>query len=373
MKKQSLITIIIFLIYTLLYIGCDQIENPVSEDNNILPETFSVDIPSALSQDESTKKSTSGLDTLSGDEIYQYFTFFVRIGESGAEIAEHIINAISGYHTDKPMVLTYESDDDGEIKNLVVVENSEFDGIMWEFQMTISEADSKGKNKNDICMQIFWNRKPVKGIAIIKPSCIDHVHHGHQENSMLRIDYSEAGEYGYDAHMIVYVDNLPIPPAFAKPYALKTMKMFVGKKGDIIDLYGNSNHPNAFFFSDQISVGFNWAFVASANYAENIGVAEVGLPRNNINQSSRTILLEEYSIKNVLTRALYEWNPDLPPELINAYLVNTETPGYFDAYGFVASGERPDEKYAELDVRLPDMCPYNPKDIKNLTISFKVD
>jgi len=313
MKKQSLITIIIFLIYTLLYIGCDQIENPVSEDNNILPETFSVDIPSALSQDESTKKSTSGLDTLSGDEIYQYFTFFVRIGESGAEIAEHIINAISGYHIDKPMVLTYESDDDGEIKNLVVVENSEFDGIMWEFQMTISEADSKGKNKNDICMQIFWNRKPVKGIAIIKPSCIDHVHHGHQENSMLRIDYSEAGEYGYDAH------------------------------------------------------------VASANYAENIGVAEVGLPRNNINQSSRTILLEEYSIKNVLTRALYEWNPDLPPELINAYLVNTETPGYFDAYGFVASGERPDEKYAELDVRLPDMCPYNPKDIKNLTISFKVD
>ena len=58
---------------------------------------------------------------------------------------------------------------------------------------------------------------------------------------------------------------------------------------------------------------------------------------------------------------------------MNAYLANTEAPGYFDTYGFVAAGQRPDEDYAELDVRLPDMSPYNPKEIRDLTIAFKVD
>ena len=303
----------------------------------------------------------------------EHLTTFIRVGEIGAEIVEHVIWAISTYKINKPMILTYESEDDGEVKTLEVIENPEFDGVTWEFQLTITDVESEGNDDGGSGLQIFWNRKPVKGIALIKPANLDRVHDNYQGNAMFRIDYSEGGEYEYDAHMTVSAANLPVPPAFADPYGMKTLKMFAGKKGDIIDVFGNSDYPNAYFFSNEIGVGFNWAFVAAGDKTKDIGVAEVGLPRNDLDQPSRSVLLEDYSVKNVLTEAILAWNPSLPPTLVNAYLANTEAPGYFDTFGFVSAGERPDEDYAELDVRLPDMSPYNPKAIRDLTISFKAD
>ena len=52
-------------------------------------------------------------------------------------------------------------------------------------------------------------------------------------------------------------------------------------------------------------------------------------------------------------------------------MANTEAPGYFNSYGFVSAGVSPGADYDELDSRLPDLTPYNPKDIGNLSITFK--
>lgn len=373
MKKSALVTEFIFLLFSLVYIGCDRTDEPRPEAENILPVTFSIDIPDALSRDESVTKSAFGIDTLPGDLMYRYLTNFISVGETGAEYVEHVIDAISTYEINKPMILSYESDDDNRVKNLAVIENSEFDGIIWEFQMTITDADSEGNDDGGIGMQFFWNRDPVKGIAIIKPANLDLINNKHKKNVMYRIEYSEGGESGYDAHMIVSVDSLPMLPASAKNYAMKTMKMFAGKKGNIIDLFGNSVNPDAFFFTKDVGIGYNWAFVASANDIENIGVAEVGLPKNDLDETSRAVLLDTNSMRNVLTQAIHVWNPHMPPDVVNSKLANTEAPGYFDSYGFVAAGVRPHEKYAELDVRLPDLCPYNPIEIMDLNISFKAD
>ena len=373
MYKLSIIKIVIYILFSLMFVGCDMTDEPKPVDNNILPVTFSIDIPDALSRDESIKKSTSEMDTLPGDLMYRYLTDFISGGEEGAEIVEHIIDVISTYQIDKPMILSYESDDDKKVKNLVVIENSEFDGNIWEFQMTITDADSEMDEDGGIGMQFFWNQNPVKGIAIIKPANLERINNKHKENVMYRIDYSEAGEFGYDAHMIVTADSLPMLPASAKNYAMKTMKMFVGKKGDIIDLYGNSVNPDAFFYTKEVGIGFNWAFVASANDTEDIGVAEVGLPKNDLDETSRAVLLDTNSMRNVLTQALYVSKPNMPPDVVNAKLANTEAPGYFDSCGFVVAGKRPDEKYAELDGRLPDLCPYNPVEIRDLNIYFKAD
>ncbi len=373
MKKFSSIKIFILLISALMYVKCNQIDEPIPVTENILPETFSIDIPDALSQGESVRKSIVEIDTLPGDLMYRYLTFFIGVGETGAEYAEHIIDIISTYQIDKPMILSYESDDDKSVKNLVVIENSEFDGIIWEFQMTITDADSEGNDDGGIGMQFFWNRDPVKGIAIVKPSNLDNINNKHKKNVMYRIDYSEAGEFGYDAHMIVSADSLPMLPASAKNYAMKTLKMFVGKKGNIVDLYGNSVNPDAFFFTKNVGIGYNWAFVASGNDNEDIGVAEVGLPKNDLDETSRAVLLDTNSMRKVLTEAIYAWNPHMPPNVVNSKLANTEAPGYFDSYGFVAAGERPNEKYAEIDVRLQDLCPYNPVEIRDLNIYFKAD
>jgi len=65
------------------------------------------------------------------------------------------------------------------------------------------------------------------------------------------------------------------------------------------------------------------------------------------------------------------WGNQVPQDIIDAYLANTEAPGYFDSHGFVSAGTSPGDEYDRLDVRLPDMSPYNPKDVGNLTIVFK--
>jgi hypothetical protein len=235
--------------------------------------------------------------------------------------------------------------------------------------LTVTDVDSEGNDDGGKALQIFWNRSPVKGIAILKPYNIDRVNDADLETAMFRIDYNESDPF-YDATMVVYAAGLPMPTPLEEPYALKSMKMFAGAKGEIIDVYGNSDHPNAILISGDR--GFNWAFVASGNDVKDLGVAEVGLPPSNLDEPSRSKLLGYYGLGNVFEREIKAvWGELVPQNLIDAYLVNTEAPGYFDSHGFVAAGTSPSAEYDELDSRLPDLSPYNPKEVGNLKIEFK--
>lgn len=149
------------------------------------------------------------------------------------------------------------------------------------------------------------------------------------------------------------------------------MKMFVGKKGDIVDVYGNSDHPNAVFFSAE--TGFSWSFVASGNDQLDIAVSEVGLPPSNLDEPSRTVLLEDYSIKNVFSNQIYTLWPNIDQTSVDAYLHNTEAPGFFNSNGFIQGGTSPGSEYDELEGRLPLMSPYNPNEISMLDIEFKMN
>ncbi|MCD4735669.1 MAG: hypothetical protein K8R53_06465, partial [Bacteroidales bacterium] len=153
------------------------------------------------------------------------------------------------------------------------------------------------------------------------------------------------------------------------PYSAKTVKMFVGKTGDYISVYGNSEHPNAQFFTNE--VGFDWAFTASSHEIKNIAVAEVGLPPNTLSSYSRQVILEEYSIKNVFTEQIYELWPWIDTTTVQSYLYHTEAPGYFDYAGFVQGGLAPADEYAPLENIVLGLTPYNPKEIYLLEIAFK--
>ena len=169
--------------------------------------------------------------------------------------------------------------------------------------------------------------------------------------------------------MVVAVADLPVEHPLENPYSMSTLKMFAGKNGDVIDVYGNSNHPNATFFTGDS--GFNWAFIASGSDSKDIGVAEVGLPPSNLDEPSKEVLLDYYSIKDVFTREIYEVWPNIDQESVDAYLYNTGAPGYFANHGFVQGGVSPGEEYEVLESRLNRLSPYNPKEITNLSISFK--
>ena len=187
-------------------------------------------------------------------------------------------------------------------------------------------------------------------------------------HAMYRIDYSGAGELGYDHHMIVSIADLPDIDPLLAPFAMDGMKMFVGKKGDNVDVYGNSSHPNAKFLTEK--VGYNWAFVASGSDVEDVAVAEVGLPLSTLDAEGRAILLEEYSIYNVLYNEVKTIWPHASDEILEAWLTNTEAPGFFDRSGFIQGGEAPGDQFLPFVERISVLSPFNPKAIANLEITF---
>lgn len=368
MKNRNLILAVLFLFVTVLFTQCKKEEEQPPSNTTILPNKFKVDIPESISKIENQKKSTNG-DTLQGNDIYRHLRTFIAVGEGASDIVQNIMTAIAVHNINQAMTVSFQGNDDGRTKNLVVVENSSFDNTSWEFQMTITDAANESNTDGGKAIQVFWNRNPVKGIAILKPINIDVTHNSAYPNAMYRIDYSEAGEFGYQAHMIVSIAGLPIANPLTDPYSMSTLKMFAGKSGDIVDVYGNSNHPNAKFFTNES--GFNWAFVASGLSSANIGIAEVGLPASILNETNRTVLLKDYSIKNVFTNQIYATWPNIDSTSVANYLHNTEAPGYFDASGFIKGGTAPNNNYTSIQSRMDALTPYNPVNISALSITFK--
>ena len=135
-----------------------------------------------------------------------------------------------------------------------------------------------------------------------------------------------------------------------------------------MDVYGNSSHPNAKFLTEK--VGYNWAFVASGSDTEDIGVAEVGLPLSTVDAEGRAVLLEEFSVYNVLYDEVKTIWPHASEELLEAWLTNAEAPGFFSEDGFIQGGVAPGDEWLPLVDRIQGLSPYNPKSIANLEIYF---
>lgn len=361
MKKISLI-FTVFFAAAILFTSCKD-KSEIKAD--IVPSKFKVDIPSSISEANSKSDKDNVLD---GNDIYGHLRTFIAVGEGSADIIQAIMGAIREYDLDQAMSFSYTSDEDGRTKNVVIVENSTFDGQNWEYQLTTTDQDG-GK-----ALQIFWNNSPVKGISILKPYNINRneTDNWSGENTMYRVDYSEAST-NYDAEMTVYISGLVLPESTTGDdrFAMETLKMFAGKKGDIVDVYGNSNHPNAYFFNEAGEKGFNWAFAASGNDASNIGVAEVGLPASSVNSSIRETLLVDNSIHNIFNNELVALGYQQVD--IDVYLAQTQAPGYFANSGFLNAGTSPGSSYDAIQSSMENLTPYNPVSVSNLTISFKDD
>ncbi len=376
MKRTQFITITLFLGMSLMLLvsSCDQ-NVEVKPQQDILPESFRVEIPSSISNSNYAEGGRmSGRtkdDTLQGNDIYENLGTFIAIGDGAAEIVENIIKGLRKHKIDRILTLSFVSDDDNRVKNMVVESNVEFEGKPWEYQLTVTDAGSEGNPDGGQAMQIFWNkRRPFSGIAIIKLYNINRLENPKAGDAIVRIDYNEESTNGYDAEMEVRIANLPLPSPLSEPFAINNLHMFAGRKGDVVDVFGNSNHPNAILFAG--NTGFNWAFVASGSDTKDIGVAEVGLPPSDLDSSDRTVLLKDYSIKNVFTTEINAAWPGINPELLATYLKNTAAPGYFsDKVGFIAGGVSPGAEWDVFANRLENLSPYSPKATSNLVVTFK--
>ena len=385
MKTRKIFIGILAIVAALSFSSCENaLFDQKDKDYGILPEHFKVDIPGSLSNNlKSTSLKSTEIDTINGNHIYWFLNAYIAVGEGAADLVEAIMWSIHFFNIENVISLSYTSEDDDRVKNLDVVSNVEFKGQLWEYQLTITDTESEGNPDGGIGMQIFWNKNPIEGIAIFKPYNLDRQKNANAEDAVASIEYSEKGINDYDAYMIVEIAGLPLPNAATQPFAVETMKMFVGKKGNVIDVIGNSNHPNARFnVYDTETKGFNWAFVASGNESNDVAVAEVGLPLSSANITTRSAILEDNSIKKVLTREMTNYvvaayasvgitlRPEEIANFITPYLKNADAPGYFNSNGFIKGGIAPNGKYSELETRIESLVPYNPVEISNLQIDF---
>jgi hypothetical protein len=375
--KTKILFFAALLLSAFTFQNCQKSEIDNQPDYGILPARFKVDVPASLTSDLSNQKSaylSATADTAKGNDIYNNLNTFIAVGEGAGDIIEKIIGAIVVYKINKPMFVSYEGDDEQRVKNMVVVEGAEYGGKNYQYMLTITDAASENEADGGKALQIFWNPSPISGVAILKPYNIDRIKNENAPDAIFRIEYSEVATSEYDSYMTVEMDDLPMANPTVEPFSIHTLKMFVGKKGEYVDVYGNSDHPNAKFFTT--SVGFNWAFVASGVDSKNIGVAEVGLPTSGLDNGSRDVLLKEYSIKTVFTNQINTWFYDtygIHPDAndLAIYLQNADAPGFFDKDGFVQAGTSPNATYEPLVTRINALTPYNPKTLTDLTISFQ--
>jgi hypothetical protein len=362
MRKSSFIYLFTAVMALGVMISC---ENEPEPQSNFLPEKFSVDIPSSISSETSAGRVKG--DSLNGNLVYLNLATFIAVGSGSAKLVEEFIDGIQKHALGTVETATFNSVDDQRKKNLVVRSDIEFEGTTWQHMLILTDAESEGNPDGGHGLQIFWNQSaPIHGVAIVKPYNCNRKDNAGIKDALFRINYDEQTA-AYDAQMEVSISGLPLPAD--NPFAISTLRMFAGRKGDVVDVYGNSSHPNTVFFTGQ--KGFSWAFVAAGNNTSNIGVAEVGLPPISLDNTDRAMLLKEYSIKNVFTTQIQTAFPFLPPTAVAAFLETTSAPGYFDNKGFVSGGKSPGAAHTALATRLDGLSPYNPKVTSTLTIAFR--
>ena len=169
MKPRSFFIGMMAIMAVLTFSSCENsLFDQQQKDSGILPEHFKIDIPGSLSNNlkAASLKSTQA-DTVNGNIIYWYLNAYIAVGEGAADIVEAIMWSIRVYHIQDVISLSYTSKDDNRVKNLEVISNVEFQGRLWEYELTITDAGSEGNTDGGIGMQIFWNRSPVEGIASI--------------------------------------------------------------------------------------------------------------------------------------------------------------------------------------------------------------
>ncbi|MEO9483564.1 MAG: hypothetical protein ABJG47_08975 [Ekhidna sp.] len=327
-----------------------------------IPSDFSVEIPQSISANAgglSGRVSGDGDGVIEGNEIYESLRHFINIGEESAEIIEFTLLVGVALEIQNIRSYTFESEDDEREKRIDITEGVTRGGVSYDYEMTMIDVAA-----NEMALQLLWNNDPVEGFAILKPYNIDRSDQDSEPNALVRIDYSE-DDATYDATMIVSIAGIEV----VENGDIDNLKMFVGKKGDVVDVRGNSNHPNIEIIDPNFTGGRNYAFVARGDESTDLGVANLWLPPSSVTVNTFEPG-DQYSVFKVLEAEINEV-ANLDQAIIDAILAEALSPAYFNNDGFITSGtDNKPASFSDSFVDLSGMSPFVPNDIKNLEIDF---
>ena len=362
----------LLLLFVIFAASCKKEKEKEPQPTSIMPARFSIDLPESISSDSlQSLNRISSNHQLEGDDIYKHLRVFIHVGEFAAEIMNNIITTLSqvtGAGT------ISETGGDGRLKFYKVVTNwVDNSGVVtWEFKLDGFDIDPISGDSSQ-AVQVYWNRNPIRGTAILNPYNMNR----NEENPVdlkFRIEYSEDqtnNTNNYEKQMIVSLTNIDS----TDQNWMKNFKMFVGKTGDVLYLWGNSHHPYITIIDTNYVGGKNWAFVAHGNDVLDIGVASVALPPSNTLAADWTLTdwLTNYSIDTVLTQEIFALGIT-DTAAIDAFLKDSVAPGYFvGPTGWVSSGTTvpPNTGFTNTFIDLSGLMPYVPNEIANLTINWQ--
>ncbi|MCH8318694.1 MAG: hypothetical protein IIA88_09415, partial [Bacteroidetes bacterium] len=289
----------LLLLFVIFAASCkkEKEKEPQPTPGNIMPAKMSVNVPNSISSSTPGTGRLSGShcppkgDSIQGCEIYEQLRLFIEIGNNSGKIVEFLMTAIRQNNINKAMTFQL-TGDDGRTKDYEVVANPvDNTGKTWEFKLEVEDSVNTA-------LQLWWNINPVEGLVILNLYHIDRVDNPDAVNMMYQIEYSEDKVItGYDARMIVTITGITEPNP--NSWSVDNFRMGVGINGKIVDVWGNSNHPNAFLIdSTTIPRGRNYAFVARGDTALDIGVAELAIVPST--EPTNTTILTDFAIYNVL-------------------------------------------------------------------------
>ena len=354
MKKLSLL-----MIATIFFFACleekDQLDDLQSAD---LPEKFTVDIPSTLSNPNglSAGRLLESNEEVSGSEIYAGLRGFIYVGENAAVALEEIIKVAVAVKISGVSEFTIESEDDGKSKTFTFNNDVTYESSTYANEMVITDESG------EMALQVVWNTNPVSGTAVLNPYYLDRREDAELIDTFYRLDYRESSD-GETQEMTVTVDGIPLDEGLNK------LKMTVVKNGDIVEVFGNSNHPNLTLVNESLTTDRNYAFVARADETNEIAVAEVALPPSSVETND---VMDDYSLFAVFEAEINSAGIT-DQNQIDAHLANALPPAYFDnKTGFLGAGESvPDnDGFTSEFIDLSEMSPFAPKDIADLSVSF---
>lgn len=366
MKNLKILTL--SFIFTFLTFSCS--EDEVSSEIKI-PENFTVAIPSAISNGStnglSARTSGDGDGTIEGDEIYSALPYFIRLGESSAEIIEFTLLIAVVLEEANIRSYTFEDEEDGREKRIDLEENVIRGGVNYEFEMTMVDIES-----GEEALQLLWNTaNGIEGVGILRPYNINRLENINHPDAYYQIEYSE-NDPNYEATMLVSLAGVNLDEDGNgtidedEKGNIDNLKMFVGKNGDIVEVMGNSNHPELTIIDPDFTGGRNYAFVGRGNETENIGVVELALPPSSVSTDD---VLDDYSVRLVLEEEI-DAVIELDQTTVDAILEEAGSPAYFNASGFISAGaDRPDGFTTEFS-NLEGMKPFVPSQIRDLEIGF---
>lgn len=342
-----------------MFIACSDNEPAVSIP---IPDQFSVDIPTSISSNSgslSGRTSGDGDGVIEGNEIYESLRYFIHLGEESAEIVEFTLQVGAALSVHNVRSYTFDGDDDGREKRIDLVENVTRGGVDYEYEMVMVDTENEDK-----ALQILWNTNPVSGVAILNPYNLDRSDSEAEQGAFLRIDYSEDDDT-YDATMTVSISGI----AAIENGDIDNLKMFVGKNEDIVEVIGNSNHPNINIIDPDFTGGRNYAFVGRGDQSSDIGVVNLWLPASGVSTNDFE-QGDQYSVYDVLEAEINEV-ANLDQQTIEDILAEAHSPAYFNAQGFITSGV--DNKPPGFDASFADltgMKPFVPSNVRDLSIDF---